>query len=361
MQKKYKYIIVIGLLFVNILLFVSVDKESNYSNIILSNTSVSQNKEDSIKFAIATNTGIFATKGYSIGFQYKLINKFTKQYNYSKKVIPPYSEYDFWEMLINSEIDILILDTSQDTIPSKYIPYILESYPIYDNVWIIKKGDIKLWERANFWLASFSKTKEFSSLGLQYYRSYKIEKHLKKMSKTDMISPYDKIIKDNSKLLGWDWRLLSALIYQESRFTMGAFSHKGAVGLMQIKPSTAKRYKIEDIFNPTSNIKAGALHLRYLQSLYNKKGIDSLNSIKFTLAAYNAGEGRINSCIRFATALDKNYQIWDTVTTVIPLMRQIDAPTSDSLNVKRFNGKETINYVNNILKRYEEYKEVVKP
>ncbi len=77
--------------------------------------------------------------------------------------------------------------------------------------------------------------------------------------------------------------LIVAVIRAESSFNPQAVSHKGAAGLMQLMPDTAKQYGVTNRFDPDQNLDAGIKHLSYLYSKYNK-------NIPITLAAYNAGE-----------------------------------------------------------------------
>jgi len=83
-----------------------------------------------------------------------------------------------------------------------------------------------------------------------------------------------------------DRALLSAVITVESGFDPNAVSSKGAVGLMQLMPATARRYGITNLYDPAQNIQGGAKYLRYLMQKFN-------NDLSLTLAAYNAGEETI--------------------------------------------------------------------
>jgi soluble lytic murein transglycosylase-like protein len=80
--------------------------------------------------------------------------------------------------------------------------------------------------------------------------------------------------------------LIRSVIKVESNFDTYAVSSKGALGLMQLIPSTARRFGVSNVFNPSDNIEGGAKYLKYLLGLYN-------NNFELALAAYNAGEGAV--------------------------------------------------------------------
>jgi soluble lytic murein transglycosylase-like protein len=97
-------------------------------------------------------------------------------------------------------------------------------------------------------------------------------------------TPYAEMISTMSAAHGVDPMLVSALIQVESGYRPGARSRKGAMGLMQLMPSTAKEYKVRNPFDPRANIEGG---IRHLKSLIDRFGV------KVALAAYNAGEGAV--------------------------------------------------------------------
>jgi membrane-bound lytic murein transglycosylase MltF len=305
-------------------------------------------RKDTLSVAIDIERGMFSTKGFSVGFQYSLINNYSLNSNKKISIIPPYHDYDIFEKLINKEIDIIIENINDFTVPKKYKELIITTIDINNNsIWAARKEDIMLIKDFNWWIGCFSQTQEYKNLVSKFFRSYGLSPYVESMTQTPHISPYDEMIKNSSKLLKWDWRLLSAVIYQESRFSMGAHSSKGATGLMQILPSTAEHYAITEIFDPANNIKAGTLHLRYLQNRFIRKGIDSVNVIKFTLAAYNAGEGRMDNCMKYALENGKDPTDWEVISRIIPEM-------------DGFQGKETIKYVDQVLTKYEEFIYAVK-
>jgi soluble lytic murein transglycosylase-like protein len=86
--------------------------------------------------------------------------------------------------------------------------------------------------------------------------------------------------------VGLDERLAHAVVKVESNYQMLAVSSRGAMGLMQIMPATARQYGVVDPFNPEQNIEAGVRLLKDLQSRYGR-------DTRRVLAAYNAGEGAV--------------------------------------------------------------------
>ena len=99
-------------------------------------------------------------------------------------------------------------------------------------------------------------------------------------------SAYDDVIRRVAAEQRVDFALVKAVMHVESSFNPYARSHKGALGLMQVLPETAKRHGVNDIYSPTQNIEAGVKHLKYLTKKFN-------NEANLVLAAYNAGENAV--------------------------------------------------------------------
>ncbi len=99
-------------------------------------------------------------------------------------------------------------------------------------------------------------------------------------------SPYDATIKAIARQHGVDHKLIKAMVQVESAFQPGAVSPKGARGLMQLMPGTARRYGVRNSLDPIQNLLGGVRYFKDLLELFN-------NNLTLALAAYNAGEGAV--------------------------------------------------------------------
>jgi hypothetical protein len=97
---------------------------------------------------------------------------------------------------------------------------------------------------------------------------------------------YDEIIRSASARHGVDPNLIIAVMRQESGFKAHAVSYKGATGLMQLMPATARRFGVTNIYDPAQNIEGGTRYMRFLLDKFN-------GDVKLALAGYNAGEGAV--------------------------------------------------------------------
>jgi len=145
----------------------------------------------------------------------------------------------------------------------------------------------------------------------------------------------------------FDWVMVAALAYQESGIDQSKRSPAGAIGVMQMLPSTAEdpNVNIPNIEEMENNIHAGVKYLRFIRDRYfEDEAMDKLNKMLFSFASYNAGMGRVEQLRKEAqeTGLDPN--IWFHNVEIIAAKRI---------------GRETVQYVSNIFKYYTAYRILV--
>ena len=208
-------------------------------------------------------------------------------------------------------------------------------------------------ERASKWLAEYRRSDGYATSREPYFNLY----NPMKRDSAAFLSPYDSLIRVYADTLGWDWRMLAALIYKESRFHIEARSQMGAEGLMQLRPRTARHFGCTDPLDPGQNISAGVKLLLSLRSRYSKMASGE-ELTKYTLAAYNAGTGRIKDCISHARHLGVDVSRWENVAEVIPQMQDDSIATLGHISLGRFDGRETVSFVRHIYSYTNRYRHI---
>jgi len=231
--------------------------------------------------------------------------------------------------------------------------------------WAVEKSSDKFLKEINGWLDSIKTTIDFA---VTYNKYFKNRYSYKRIITSDYfsntgggISKYDDLIKKYCSIVGWDWRLGASMIYQESQFDPNAKSWAGAEGLMQLLPSTGKEYGSNNLSDPEQNIKAGFKYISYLNEYWKKEIKDSLERIKFVLASYNIGLSHVVDARSLASKYGANPNIWfDNVEYYLMLKSEPEYYSDSVVKAGYAHGEEAVNYVKEILDRYEQYKQLIK-
>lgn len=279
---------------------------------------------------------------------------------------PDASVEELIEMVNKGEIEFTVCDEHIALVNQKYYPDIDVKTPISfpQNVaWAVKKGSNALLDTINHWLSEFNNTLTSVYIYDKYFRNSrtvnfaKSEYHSLSGSK---ISPYDREIKEYSKAIEWDWRLLASLIYQESRFYPYARSWAGAFGLMQLMPHNAEKYGIDSLSSPEEQIRAGVAFIKLLDKQFEQKIEDKDERIKFVLASYNAGIAHVYDARRLAEKYSKDPNRWEENVDYYLLNKSKPKYYNDSVVKYGYcRGTEPYNFVYDILDRYEHYKNTI--
>jgi len=256
---------------------------------------------------------------------------------------------DLLEMLDAGAVSLLIVDNHK----AEFWSGILENIKIHpaatvssngEIAWAFRKNSPQLQKIVN---AFVKKNKKGTLLGNIAFKKYLQDTSYIKNPGTGeeskRLQEMVRFFKIYAKKYDFPYLMITALAYQESGLNQSVKSHAGAIGVMQMLPSTAKdkNVNIPDIHKVEANIHAGCKYLRFMADRYfDDPGIDTLNKGLFTFAAYNAGPAKIAKLRREAekTGLDPN--LWFQNVEVIAAKRI---------------GRETVQYVSNIFKYYVVY------
>lgn len=288
-----------------------------------------------------------------VGYNYHLVEEYAKYTEQSIDILhTSHSKASYIDSLKAGKIDLLVMsiDDALD------IDSVLFIGPIDDvSMWLMRLDDEEHKAQALEWLEQHKNQPDYNSTRNLYIQRFSPFRS----GRREALSPYDSIIKVYADTLGIDWRLLAAVIYKESRFHIEAKSNRGASGLMQMMPRTAKHHNVTDPLDPEENIRGGSEHLAELLTIYRRIGANNIESFKYCLAAYNAGVGRIRDVINMARSKDISTAYWENMAEiVIPNMRDSSKIDTSIVKFGTFKGVETISYVDDIITIYEEFKRI---
>ena len=229
--------------------------------------------------------------------------------------------------------------------------------------WALRKLSPELLNELNRWIEEKKNGPLFDNL----YRKYFIDRqrYLERVqseyltSTTGKLSEFDPLIKQYASELGWDWRLLASQAFQESRFKPAARSWAGATGLLQLMTATAREFGVTNALDPADNVQGAVKFLKWLQNYWSKRIPDENERLKFILASYNCGAGHEEDAQRLTEKYGGNPQLWEDVSYWL-LQKSTQQYSGDEVVKFGFcRGLEPVNYVNNILERFDHYKQFV--
>ncbi len=211
------------------------------------------------------------------------------------------------------------------------------------------------------WFEEFKKQEQFKELTRLYSEPY-IAPYIitQSMQHPDSgrISNFDNIIKEVCRDSGYDWRFISAITYNESKFNEYCISIRGAKGLMQIMPAVANSLGHDslNIMNPKDNILLGTKILKRIEEiLYISPNTSDRDRLSVILACYNGGIGHILDIRDIVRSKGGNPDKWSELVNVL----RNEKPSANELRYGKFNGSETIAFVKNVLSTYDKYCKLV--
>lgn len=210
--------------------------------------------------------------------------------------------------------------------------------------WAFRKDSPKLAAEVNAFVKGHKKGTLFGNILMKrYFEDNKAVRNPLSGSELEKLQRYRAHFEKYAAQYGMDWLLVAAQGYQESGLEQSLKSSHGAVGVMQIKPTTAadKNVGIPDVSTAENNIHAGIKYMRFIRDRYfDDDEMDSFNKGFFTLAAYNAGPARIQQVREQARAKGLDPNVW---------FRQVEQVAP----------RQTVDYVANIFKYWVTYREFI--
>ncbi len=256
---------------------------------------------------------------------------------------------DLLELTNGAIIDQMVADKHLAELWSSTLPHIrlrsdLQIHTGGKIAWATRPNNSELRNSLNAFLKKHKKgTLLGNILFKRYYQNEKWITNPLNSKEKRKLAIYTSLFKKYGTAYEFDWKLLAAQAYQESRLEQSKKSHRGALGLMQVLPSTAYNppIKIRNIHRAENNIHAGVKYLAHLREHYfSHKQYAPSEQINFSLAAYNAGPTRLKSLQQHAKKMKLDPHVWFSNMEQVAL---------------RYIGREPVRYVANIHKYYLAY------
>lgn len=266
------------------------------------------------------------------------------------KHVDPYLESEDILQMVNSgaiPFSAMVEDVARSW--SKVLDSLVlyDQIPLADNIsygWVFRKDSPKLRAAADKFIKQNARgTLMGNILYNRYVKDAKLTPGMHNKKTITQVKALQTTFQKYADQYRLDWLLLVAQGYQESGLNQNRVSHAGAVGIMQVRPSTAagRPIYIKNVNTIDNNIHAGTKYMRFLIDQYfDKPEIDTLNRHLLALAAYNAGPARVAQLRRKAKAKGLNPNLWFDHVEIIAAQEI---------------GRETVEYVSNIYKFYASY------
>ena len=207
--------------------------------------------------------------------------------------------------------------------------------------WAVRKSNPELKQSLDEFIGGIRKGTLLGNIYFnRYYKNMKWVKNPMEDESGKQVKEYRPVFEKYADAYGFDWRLILAMAFQESGLIPHRTSSRGAVGLMQIKPSTAAdaNVGVDDVDSVDGNVHAAVKYLAFIRDRYfSDEDILPRDQVRFSLAAYNAGPAKIRRSIQQTGGMDLDPDKW---------FRNVE------MAVLRNVGQETVRYVSNINKYY---------
>jgi len=260
-------------------------------------------------------------------------------------------------MVQDRQIKFTVADSNLALLNKRYFPDIKIGIPIQKReslAWVVRKNDARMLKEINRFFLYANQEGILKRITEKYYDNikdfgvYEIKKFHQRIK--TRLPKYQKDIIEESAKYGFDWRLLVAVIYQESHFNPKARSVTNVRGLMQITTAAAKEMGISNRLNPKQSIRAG---IKYLDQMFQRFAYieDDYQRLLFALASYNIGYGHVKDAIKIAEEKGYDPQTWQSLKLTLPLLSKGRYYKKTKHGYAR--GWEPVQYVERILTYFD--------
>jgi len=272
-------------------------------------------------------------------------------------LVPDVLTEELVRQVAEREIEATVADTNIARLNHRYYPQIRIGLPISPDqslAWAVKRGNDDLLAAINSFMAEIKDNGILQKIRKRYFddRNTMGDLDLKAFHRRleTRLPRYEPIIREVAEQYGFDWRFITAMVYQESHFNPWARSYTGVRGLMQVTLDTATEMGIANRLDPEESIKAGVKYLAQLYDRFDDIG-DRDDRLLFALASYNVGYGHIRDAQKIAQGKNHNPDEWTSLEQVLPLLSRPEFYLETDHGYAR--GREPVRYVNNILTYYD--------
>jgi membrane-bound lytic murein transglycosylase F len=265
---------------------------------------------------------------------------------------------ELFEKLHRDEIDYLICDDKDALTLLPFYPgtkIVAPAGSPRERCWVVKYGKDSLQNSIDQWLRIFKKSGHYKLLKKKYMSSNSpVIKQVFHPDRSRVISPYDRIVKKYARNYDLDWRFITSIMYQESKFEEEVWGLGGSFGLMQMMPATGRKYGVTEESTPEEQIHAGIKYLHFLHKSFAKVP-DHKEQMYFMAAAYNAGLGHVRDAQALCEKHQGNPLQWEEVAHFLTLKSSPEYAHDPVVKCGYYPGKFTIQYVNDVMQRYHAY------
>lgn len=265
---------------------------------------------------------------------------------------------DLVDMVADGKIPLAVLDSDIAELHGGYHANVDCSVALsldQREAWAVAPGRTCLADSIDAWARGEAPATLHADLLKQYYQLEKMDRvTYGTIDFTDgTMSRFDNIFRRYAPQISWDWRMLAAQAYTESRYNTRARSFAGARGLMQIMPRTGRSYGLRNANDPEQSVRAAVSYLGDLNRMFESRVPDPEERKKFILASYNAGQGHIFDAMRLAEKMGLDPQKWDeNVEKTVLMLANPKYYNDDVVKYGYLRGRETHDYVKRILTLY---------